>query len=387
MSLQVIERSSPAVATCVALAFALVSAIGSSSVLAQSNADNFRATDPELASLFDAFDVSQAVMFEKIAEINNAADTREARNEFEHALHMQKTMTMSEMMAMGHQMSMGDNGPYDDMEREARTQLIAMVRDEHSADDAMNAYDDSVLTSRAIAVIEHGRDFENQIYDIYADRSIADKGRAVDSAIAEYLRESGVAVPALPKPASAMFGHEYAGAFKEGFPRLRSLWWSTQWIQLATIEAMILEQQDPQYRNSIATVKERFWNKVGSDGGMSMFPTPVELPMAPAIAPQLYSAHPQASVIIDNLNMFETVIADILAYPNLQNRQAAINAAVDTFINQEENIDETYDYLLSALRGGIYNQGGPAVGELDRSERNRSRSAMNMQHSMVMPTP
>jgi hypothetical protein len=43
--------------------------------------------------------------------------------------------------------------------------------------------------------------------------------------------------------------------------------------------------------------------------------------------------------------------------------------------------------LLFALRGGIYNQGGPAVGELMQSERNRAREAMDMQHNMIMSSP
>jgi hypothetical protein len=85
--------------------------------------------------------------------------------------------------------------------------------------------------------------------------------------------------------------------------------------------------------------------------------------------------------------MLETVVADILAYPNFEDRQAAIDAAVVEFTNKDTNITVENDYLLAALRGGIYNQGGPAVGQLERSERNRTRSAMNMQHTMIMSTP
>ena len=50
-------------------------------------------------------------------------------------------------------------------------------------------------------------------------------------------------------------------------------------------------------------------------------------------------------------------------------------------------VAETMDYLLNALRGGIFNQGGPAIGELSRSERNRTRDAMNMNHAMIMSAP
>jgi len=50
-------------------------------------------------------------------------------------------------------------------------------------------------------------------------------------------------------------------------------------------------------------------------------------------------------------------------------------------------VSDEMTYLLSALRGGIFNQGGPAIGDLGRSERNRSREAMDMIHTMIMSGP
>ena len=129
---------------------------------------------------------------------------------------------------------------------------------------------------------------------------------------------------------------------------------------------------------------ERFENKIGSAGGMSMYPAPTELPMAAAIAPDLYSQSPEATIILDNLNVLETLVADIMSYPNLDNRAELIDAAVARFTDNEADNVLPEEYLLFALRGGIYNQGGPAVGELSQSERNRSREAMNMQHAMTM---
>ena len=82
--------------------------------------------------------------------------------------------------------------------------------------------------------------------------------------------------------------------------------------------------------------------------------------------------------------MLETLVADIMSYPNLDNRAELIDAAVARFTDNEADNVLPEEYLLFALRGGIYNQGGPAVGELSQSERNRSREAMNMQHAMTM---
>ena len=109
--------------------------------------------------------------------------------------------------------------------------------------------------------------------------------------------------------------------------------------------------------------------------------------MAPAIAPTLLTLNAETAIVLDNLRMFETVLADILTYPNLDDKPALVDSLVDEFTNHGENFDPTIDYLISALRGGIYNQGGPAIGELSQSERNRSRMEMGMQHAMIMGTP
>ena len=56
----------------------------------------------------------------------------------------------------------------------------------------------------------------------------------------------------------------------------------------------------------------------------------------------------------------------------------SIDAVVDEFTNRGSNIATASEYLLSALRTGIFDQGGPALGTLARSERNRSRREMEM---------
>jgi hypothetical protein len=67
-------------------------------------------------------------------------------------------------------------------------------------------------------------------------------------------------------------------------------------------------------------------------------------------------------------------------------REQAILAKVAQLTDDDVATDHM-SYLLSALRGGISNQGGPAIGELQGSERNRSRKAMGMQHHMSMSAP
>lgn len=341
--------------------------------------------------LFNAFDIAEAQVLEQLVVINDNPSTQTARNDLKTHLDMTATMDSHEMMAAG--MDHGDameslTGPYGELEVEARVVLIEGLRGQATNDDAVAAIENSAPINRHTAeVFKRGRGFENQLYAIYTNDSVMNKQAAVAAAIEEYLSDDRHSVSIDPKNSTYLITHPHAGAFKAGFPRLSGLLWSNQWMRLAAIEAVILERLDSQYAGGLDTALERYWNKVGSAGGMTMFPAPTELPMAPAIAPNLYSQSEQAAVILDNLNILQAIVADILAYPNLGERGVVIDQVIGEYTNKESNLSNTNDYLLFALRSGIYNQGGPAVGELMQSERNRSRAEMNMQHTMVMESP
>lgn len=358
--------------------------------VAQSN--NFlRATYPELADLFNAFDLTHAQAFEEIMTINENQYAQPARDQLEDYLTMMANMTMQEMMSsdMGHHggmhMGMNMSGPYGDLEIEARIGLRETMQGEHTDEAASQAFSSSsILDVRAAEVLSRGRQFEHTVLAIYLDDSINSKLVALNTAIDNYLSDDSHSVASSPKDNGFILTHPQATAFKTAFPRLSAFQWTQQWLQLASLEAIIREHVDSQFGNGIPIALERFWNKIGSAGGMSMFPAPTELPMTPAIAPDLYSQSPQAAIIIDNLNVLETMIADILSYPNLENRSDLITDAVNNFTNKSAVEIAPEEYLLFALRGGIYNQGGPAVGELMQSERNRSREMMDMKHAMIM---
>jgi hypothetical protein len=328
---------------------------------------------------------------EKLVEINDDPATQEARDEFKMQLEMMANMSMRDAMAagMGHGgMVAGTDGPFGELEVQARVTLIGGLRSQPAGSDAEAAFENSAPLNRHTAeVFKRGRNFENQLYAIYTNNSITDKQAAVAGAVEEYLSDNRHSVGTAPKNSVYLISHPHASAFKFGFPKISGLLWSNQWMRLAALEAAILEHLDQEFAGGLDIVKERYWSKVGSAGGMTMFPAPSELPRAPAITPNLYSQSEQAAIILDNLNTLDAVIADILAYPNLGDRGTAIDEVVAEFTNKETNLSDTYDYLLFALRGGIYNQGGPAIGELAQSERNRSRSAMDMEHSMIMSSP
>ncbi|MDT8428073.1 MAG: hypothetical protein RQ757_04825 [Pseudomonadales bacterium] len=385
----------PAKTLLTTIAFTAIASLVPQAGLAQAG-DKIRQEYPQLADLFNAFDITQAQTFEAIATINADPAYKTVRAGVREHLEMMKRMTMSEMMASGMMnhggmnMTMSMNaasGPYPDMEVEARIKLLAVMRARHADEEAAKAYVNNAAINRHTSVVlRRGRNFENKLFEIYMDNSINNKQQAVQAAIADYLSDDRHSVSSSPKAGEFLLEHDQATGFKTAFPRLSGLMWTQQWLQLAALEAVILETLDKQFTNSMDTVLERFWSKIGTDGGMSMFPPPSELPMAPAIAPDLYTQAPEAAIILDNLNILETVVADILSYPNEEDRETKMDAAVALFTSKEADNSHAADYLLFALRGGIYNQGGPAIGKLTRSERNRSRDAMDMQHTSTMGT-
>ncbi|MCP5357624.1 MAG: hypothetical protein H7A06_05740 [Pseudomonadales bacterium] len=359
--------------------------------LTAQEATEIRLQYPQVADLFNAFDVTQAKSFEEIAAINANPATQQTQDELQASLKMQARMTMSQMMAAGMMSSSGDllmgmgNGPHHDLEVEARVRLMELMRGKHSHEEAEAAFENSSAISRHTAeVFKRGRNFEERLFVIYIDDSIEDKRAAVTEAISDYLSDDQYSVASAPKASDYLLEHGQANGLKSAFPLLRGFLWTQQWLQLAALEAVILQGLDSQFNGGVDVALERFWNKIGTSGGMTMFPAPSELPMAPAIAPDLYTQSPEAAIILDNLNLLETVVTDILAFPNAENLDDLMDQAVAFFTNKDGMNAESMDYLRFALRGGIYNQGGPAVGELMHSERNRAREEMNMRHTMIM---
>lgn len=373
----------------ITLSLLATASLFSASISAQSGAA-IRDQYPQLAELFNAFDLTQASAFESVAEINDNPATAQARDNLQMSLEM--AANAGSHSAMGHggeaDMPMTMDGPYQELEVAARVALLETMRGQYSDEEAEAAYADNAAINRHTSeVLKRGRNFEENLFAIYIDNSITDKRAAVAEAVADYLSDDRHSVATIPKDSAYLVEHDQASGFKTAFPLLSGFLWTQQWMQLAALEAVILESLDSQFANGTELALERFWNKVGSSGGMTMFPAPSELPMAPAIAPDLYSQSEEAAIILDNLNVLETVVIDILAYPNVENRGELMDAAVVKFTNKDDDNSASMDYLLFALRGGIYNQGGPAVGELMQSERNRSRDAMGMVHTSIMANP
>jgi hypothetical protein len=357
---------------------------------AQSAGEALRDEFPELATLFDAFDVTQAAMYDRLLEITESPESAAGRDALRDALMRAMNMSMSEMMAEMHQAEMMDMdidmaaGPFGMLETDAAEELRSLSQMESSPDNARTSLSRSdALTERAADVIAHGREFQARVFDIYADGGIMDKEAAVYEAVEAYLADPA-SVAAEPKNPALMYGHPFAGAMRTGYPQITGIFWASQWLQLASLEPLM---SGAAASPGVGTTIERYEAKVSGMGEMS--PVPTEIPMVPAISPLLLNRHPEAAWIIDNVNSLELVIADLLVHPDVEDRTASIDAVTDAYTDKESSIlvgSMAYrDYLLSALRTGIYNQGGPALGQLARSERNRSRMEMEMGGHVSLP--
>jgi len=375
----------------------------STGALAQANLESsVERQHSELARLYHAFTVTHAAALDTIARANLDPRFAQARADMRQHLEQMQIRENSQSMSHGmmhssgdsnsHDMDMSMEGPYRELDVQARVNMGRLVRADHTDAAAAEAYGNvASLPRHAAMVLAAGRQFEEALWSLWADpvTSVDDKVKATQTVIEDYRSaDERHAVSVQPKPVALYLDHAYAGSLQSAYPRLSGLLWSNQWLQLASLEAIVRGQVDPQFAGRVGDTLERYYNKLGSDSGMSMFPAPVEMPTVPTIAPTLYTLAPEASIIVDNLNMLDAAIADVIAYPGLDanTREQAILATVAQFTDEDIATDDM-SYLLSALRGGIYNQGGPAIGELQGSERNRSRDAMGMQHHMSMSGP
>ena len=356
-------------------------------VRAQISGDQQRHEIPELLALFDAFDVTQGAMYDRLRAIAESDESAAAQTELRATLMMRANMSMSEMMQMdpGGMPGMDQRaGPFGALETEAMSELSEMIQDQHSRREIRTAFSGSgALTERAADVLQRGREFEGRIFDIYTDDGVTDKVAAVREAMDDYMSDAQNSVASQPKDPGLMYGHPFAGAFKAGYPSLSGLYWASQWLKLASLEPLMIGSD---VASGVNTTIERFESKLGDARGMAALPS--EIPMAPAISPLLLYRHPEAAWIIDNMNLMEVVIADLLVHPDVTDRDGSIDAVVAEFADRNSNImtgEDYRGYLLSALRTGIYNQGGPALGELSGSERNRSRMEMEMGSHIILP--
>lgn len=252
---------------------------------------------------------------------------------------------------------------------------------------SVNASAFARVAPEAQAIFTRAHALQRQILDVYADDRVTDKYAAVEQVVDAYLRQPGVSLPAQPKSFDVIYtatgmpemdmsshgGHatgdpvmDHVMGFAGLFPKTNGLLWSQHWLENALNEPLIRYRTTEERQAGVQEAIARF--RAMLEDAPNNYPT--EMPTTAAIAPELTMNHPRAAVIVNGLHLLEDAVADLLTNQHVADKQLAIRQTVEAFTDPAHLAITDYDWLLMSLRPGIFYQGGPAIGSMDRSERN-----------------
>ncbi|MQA91471.1 MAG: hypothetical protein GEU90_14810 [Gemmatimonas sp.] len=280
--------------------------------------------------------------------------------------------------------------PGGSIEQDVYNQLLNSLR---SGTEQATTLQTSMESLAAVApevaeALAWGDQFERALLDIYADDQITDKAAAVDQAVTRYQNRTEAALPVEPKfmMASGHEGHSmemddghHSMMFRSSFPNANGLMWASQWLEIAVFDPILFYDTPEERAEGVAVVVSRYRELL--EEAPANFPA--EMPTPAAVSPELVRVHPQAAAIIDNVHKLYDAVADVLADQQSGDKAPALTAALRDMRDPEHMAVSEYDWILNSLRNGIYFQGGPAIGRLETSERNRSGHGDH--GNMVMP--
>ncbi len=336
---------------------------------------------PELQQLLLAHDVVQARAYEEITLTNDSPMAEIGQSV------LLETLRELEETKGSHYHSAGDHsamlGPHRVFESRATPGLLGVIRQDHNAEEVRTALADvGNLPPAAVETLQRGRQLVEQIFEIYLNPVYEDKQEAVSMAVQGYLADQSHSVADKPKSDELLSDHPHAYAYKAGFPQLSGLTWASQWLKIALLEVLITAPDQESRDRDMQALLDLYGEKITRMHG-SFVSLPSDIPTNPVIAPNFYSAHPDAAYILDNLELLKVVIGDLLAHPEVDDRWEAIDQVVANYTNKTSDLADEQDYLLYVLRGGIYNAGGPARGGLDRPDRNWTREQTENPHVSI----
>lgn len=274
-----------------------------------------------------------------------------------------------------------DKLPSFDFEFDMLDELSTLVHEKGTldelADEAERGY--AVLGERAATILKRSRSFRLETLGILADPSIvghANRQAALSDAVTRYRQDPAVALTADPKNMDVLYEHGHALDFRTGYADLGGLLWAGHWYTLAVTEPLV-DLDGPERLAGFDTIQTRYYSKLSYGEPPEYFPS--ELPMAPAIAVGFRYLSPDAAVIWDNLSMFEEVLADILASPDVTDVDAAIEEVVEFFVDPEIGLTDELEWSAMTLRHGIFLQGGHPIAVMRESELNVGGHAAHIQ--------
>lgn len=227
-------------------------------------------------------------------------------------------------------------------------------------------------------ILDHAYVLQQDIYDIYADARVTDKNAAVEAAVDRYLARPELALSPTKKSMSAMedhSGHVMPGmngveGFQGMYPKSNALLWASNWLQLALYDPLMYFPSEEQKKQGVENTIARFYEMLESTPETA----PREMPTPAAITPELVRLHPRAAAILHNVHMLQDEIVNVLSDASTSDKRTAMNESLEMFRDPEHMTVSDYDWIVFSLRNGIFFQGGPAIGRIDRPERNVSHA-------------
>lgn len=217
------------------------------------------------------------------------------------------------------------------------------------------------LVPEVVQVLVWGRNFQRQIYDVWADESISERvkdGRITE--LLEYYRSRpAFALSAQPKRMDVVDGQFYSRAFRDAYPTANGILWASHWLEAGLAEPLVAAL-DPEERRTLVLAAVRRFDRMTADAPAS---TPALMPIMPAIAPLFSQRYPAIAAIIDNLHMLNGAIADILvspAVPRSAKRQEILRAAA-RFRDDTADVLSYDGWLAAGMASGVHHMGGPVV--------------------------
>lgn len=263
--------------------------------------------------------------------------------------------------------------PTPGFERDVVERLTAVVRRDGTAEELASEAEAgyAVLGPKGSEVIERAHAFLREVFGILADPGLverADRRAALADAVHRYRSRPDVALPSVPKDMDILYDHPHALAFRERYPDLAGLVWAGHWLQLAATEPLTDFPGRAERAEGVDTVTNRYHAKLTYGAPPQAFPS--QIPLAPAIAPGLIFASPEAAIVWDNLSMMQEVLADVLASPTVPDVPGALAFVVEEFTDPTTRTNERGDWESMALQHGIFFQGGYPLAVMNRSELN-----------------
>jgi hypothetical protein len=182
-----------------------------------------------------------------------------------------------------------------------------------------------------------------QIYDILAsDFRPARKAGYIREAYRWYCSEPQRAFPGKLKTHDLMEHQWFSQYWRGKYPRFNGAIWAYHWYQLRLNEVM-LESEKASQKVAVAEATAEF---------RAMFENsdllPHHMPMAHEIAPRFLAEFPDIAQCFDNLHSFHDIYNDILAHPQITDKQAEVYRQLDIFLDRAKALETAPMHPLPA---------------------------------------